>query len=142
VCSDARISMLDDRNATVSSKQYINGGTWDRRKNEFGWRCLLGDKAGGEDVDIYAAPGRATDLSGLPSTFIDVGSAEVFKDESVAYASRLWASGVQAELHVWPGAYHASDMVALSAKLPIIAKETRKAWVCRTLGIRAAKEEI
>ena len=38
-------------------------------------------------VSIYAAPSRATDLSGLPPTFIDVGTAEVFRDEDVAYAS-------------------------------------------------------
>jgi acetyl esterase/lipase len=35
------------------------------------------------------APSRATDLGGLPSAFVDVGSAEVFRDEAVAYASRL-----------------------------------------------------
>ena len=57
---------------------------------------------------MYAAPALATDLSGLPPppAFIDVGSAEVFRDEAVTYASRLWAAGVQAELHVWPGGFH------------------------------------
>jgi acetyl esterase/lipase len=55
---------------------------------------------------VYTAPGRATDLSGLPPVYIEVGSAETFRDENVAYASKLWASGIQAELHVWPGAYH------------------------------------
>jgi len=136
--------MLDDRNITVSSKQYMDGRVWNRQKNEMGWGCLLGDKAGGEDVDIYAAPGRAIDLSGLPSTFIDVGSAEVFRDECVAYASRLWASGVQAELHVWPGAFHASDKLVFKAKVSIIAVQTKKAWVCRTLAAstQKAKEKL
>ncbi len=32
---------------------------------------------------------RATDLTGLPSTYIEVGSAEVFCDEDVEYASRI-----------------------------------------------------
>jgi acetyl esterase/lipase len=49
---------------------------------------------------------RAADLRGMPRTYIDCGSAEVFRDETVAYASRLWAAGIDAELHVWPGAFH------------------------------------
>ncbi|GLW11319.1 hypothetical protein Misp01_64470 [Microtetraspora sp. NBRC 13810] len=49
--------------------------------------------AGGPDVSPYAAPARAADLSGLPPAFIDVGSAETFRDESVAYASRIWLAG-------------------------------------------------
>ena len=39
-------------------------------------------------MPIYAAPARATDLSRPPPTFIDVGSAEVFRDEDIAYALR------------------------------------------------------
>ena len=105
--------MLDDRNETVSSHQYDGAGLWDRQSNLLGWTCLLGERRGTDDVSIYAAPARATDLSGLPPAFIDVGSAEVFRDEDVAYASALWAAGVQAELHVWPGAFHGSDLVAL-----------------------------
>ena len=93
--------MLDDWNETVSSKQYVSEGAWNRKSNIFG--APLGDHAGGEDVSPYAAPARATDLSRLPSAFIDVCSSEVFRDENVAYASCLWAAGVQAELHVWPG---------------------------------------
>nr|WP_308203398.1 hypothetical protein [Frankia gtarii] len=32
---------------------------------------------------------RAGDLSGLPPAFVDVGSAETFRDEDVDYAARL-----------------------------------------------------
>jgi acetyl esterase/lipase len=84
---------------------------------------------------VYAAPALATDLSGLlpPPAFIDVGSAEVFRDEAVTYASRLWAAGVQAELHVWPGGFHMFDQLAPAAALSAIARDTRSAWVRRTL---------
>lgn len=64
-----------------------------------------------------SAPARATDLSGLPPTFIDVGTAEVFRDEDVAYASLIWAAGGVAELHVWPGGFHGFDMMAPQAAL-------------------------
>ncbi|CAG9977405.1 unnamed protein product [Clonostachys byssicola] len=39
-----------------------------------------------EGVSHLAAPARATDLSGLPPAYIDVSSAEPFRDEAVAYA--------------------------------------------------------
>jgi acetyl esterase/lipase len=48
----------------------------------------------------------------LTPTFIDVGSAEVFHDEDVAYASRIWADGGSCELHVRPGGYHGFDLSA------------------------------
>jgi len=123
--------MLDDRNTSVSSKQFHSEGTWTGESNLLGWSCLLGDK---KDISIYEAPGRATDLSGLPTTSIDVGSAEVFRDEDVAYASLLWKSGVQAELHVWPGAFHGFDMLAPKAVLSQATIKTRTAWVGRVLS--------
>ncbi|OCK74984.1 alpha/beta hydrolase fold-3 domain protein [Lepidopterella palustris CBS 459.81] len=125
--------MLDDRYESTSSKQYAEEGSWSGNTNQMAWECLLGDRVGGDDVSPYAAAARAADLSRLPSTFIDVGAAEVYRDEDVAYASRLWAAGVQAELHVWPGAFHAFDMLAPSAVLSQIASRTRTAWVRRTL---------
>jgi acetyl esterase/lipase len=85
-------------------------------------------------VSIYAAPARATDLSGLPHAWIDVGSAELFRDENVAYASKLWECGVQAELHVWEGAWHAFDIYAAKAKVSKVALETRFAWIKRVFA--------
>ncbi|CZR65462.1 related to lipase/esterase [Phialocephala subalpina] len=126
--------MLDDRNETVSSHQYVGEGTWSRGSNINGWTCLLGGPRGGNDVSIYAAPARANDLSGLPPTFIDVGSAEVFRDEAVNYATQLWKAGVQAELHVWAGGFHGFDLLAPNATLSVVARETRSKWVRRMLG--------
>lgn len=125
--------MLDDRNDTVSSHQIVGEGVWDRISNETGWHALLGDRVGTEDVSIYAAPARAKDLSGLPPTFIDVGTAEVFRDEAVAYASTLWASGAVAELHVWPGGFHGFDVMVPHAALSRAMTTTRTAWVERLL---------
>lgn len=126
--------MLDDRLQSVSSHQYVDEGTWSRESNETGWSALLGDRKGSERVSIYAAPGRASDLSGLPPAFIEVGSADVLRDEDVAYASKLWACGVQAELHVWPGAFHRWQAFAPKAALTLIADKTRVAWVDRTFS--------
>src|SRR5579885_931494 len=66
--------MLDDRNTTRSSYEIVDVGIWDRPTNIGGWRALLGEQAGAADVSPYAAPARATDLSGLPPAYIDVGT--------------------------------------------------------------------
>ncbi len=125
--------MIDDRNETVSSYQMQGLGIWDRVSNLTGWTALLGDRRGTAEVSSYAAPARATDLSGLPPTFIDVGSAEVFRDEAVAYASALWAAGGDAELHVWGGAFHGFSQMAPDAAISRAANAAREAWLERLL---------
>lgn len=126
--------MLDDRNDSISSRQVDGVGIWDRTSNDTAWDMLLGARRKGENVSIYASPSRATDLSGLPPAYIEVGSVEVFRDEDVAYASAIWASGGVAELHVWPGAFHGFDLTAPHAAVSVIARETRTKWVERILA--------
>lgn len=125
--------MLDDRNETVSSHQFQGIGIWDRTSNVTGWQALLGDRRGTDEVSIYAAPARAEDLSGLPPTFIDVGSAEVFRDEDVAYASRIWACGGIAELHVWPGGFHGFDGFAPQSRIGSSMLQARDRWLSHVL---------
>ena len=126
--------MLDDRNDTPSAHQMAGLGIWDRTANETGWTALLGELRGGPDVSAYAAPARAEDLSGLPPAFLDVGSAETFRDEAVAYASRIWQAGGVAELHVWPGGFHGFDGFAPQAALSQVARAAQLAWLRRLLG--------
>lgn len=133
--------MLDDRNNSVSSAQMAGLGIWDRVANDTGWRAALGDAAGGVGVSPYAAPGRAEDLAGLPPTFIDVGSAETFRDECVAYASAIWAAGGDAELHVWPGAFHGYDLFDRDAALTQFTHRTRADWLGRILAKLAPTDE-
>ncbi|MFF8594277.1 alpha/beta hydrolase [Streptomyces sp. NPDC015220] len=123
--------MLDDRNDTPSARQMAGVDVWDRRANETAWTALLGDRRGAPDVSPYAAPARAEDLSGLPPAFLDVGSAETFRDEVVAYASRIWQAGGVAELHVWPGGCHGFDGLAPRAALTRSAARARLDWLRR-----------
>ncbi|MFF7071654.1 alpha/beta hydrolase [Streptomyces pseudovenezuelae] len=126
--------MLDDRNDSPSTYQMAGLGVWDRTANETGWTALLGELRGGPDVPAYAAPARAEDLSGLPPAFLDVGSAETFRDEVVAYASRIWQAGGVAELHVWPGGFHGFDGFAPQAALSQAARGAQVGWLRRLLG--------
>ena len=126
--------MLDDRSASYSAHQMAGRGIWDISYNRVGWAALLGDAVGGPDVSPYAAPARATDLSGLPPAFLDVGSAETFRDEVVEYASRIWQAGGSAELHVWPGGFHGFAGLAPQSALAQAAKAAALPWLRRIIG--------
>jgi acetyl esterase/lipase len=122
---------LDDRDGTVSARQMA--GMWERAVADFGWSALLGDDRGGPDVSPYAAAARATDLAGLPPAFVDVGSNEVLRDVGIAYADSIWQAGGQAELHVWPGAFHGFDLFAPRARISQDALQARLRWLRRLL---------
>lgn len=127
--------MLDDRTVSLPGRPVDkdDDGPWNLVSNTTGWTSLLGPAAGSEGVSPYAAPSRATDLSGLPPTFIDAGSAELFRDEDVAFCSRIWMAGGRAELHIWPGGFHGFDVVGGTSSLAIDAKEARVNWLRRVL---------
>jgi acetyl esterase/lipase len=94
---------------------------------------VLGDLRA-ERVPGHVSPAVADDLSGLPTTYVDAGSAEVFRDEDVAYATRIWAAGGQAELHVWAGGFHGFDALYPQARVSAEARRTRNAWLARVLS--------
>ncbi|GAA0921819.1 alpha/beta hydrolase [Pseudonocardia zijingensis] len=125
--------MLDDRNDSVSVRQMAGIGVWDGISNATGWSAWLAGRPGA-DAPRYAVPARERDLAGLPPAFLDVGSAETFRDEVVEYAGRIWAAGGEAELHVWPGAFHGFDFLAPQAELSQRARQARLHWLRRLLG--------
>ena len=126
--------MVDDRNDTVSAQHYDGVGVWDTTSNKTAWRAVLGDRCGSDDVSMYSAPARATDLSGLPPTFIDVAAHEVFRDECVTYAMRILAAGGQCELHVWGGAFHGFYDIAPQSEVALACVAARESWLERILG--------
>jgi acetyl esterase/lipase len=125
--------MLDDRNDTPSAVDLDGRGLWDRTANNVGWTAYLGDRRGTDDVPAYAAAARAEDLSGLPPAFLDVGTAETFRDEVVAYAGRIWQAGGEAELHVWPGGFHGFDSLVPEAQVSRAARAARLTWLLKRL---------
>jgi acetyl esterase/lipase len=126
--------MLDDRCDTVSSAQMDAVGLWDGRSNRAGFTALLGERRGTDAVPCYAAPARAADVSGLPPTFIDVGSVEALRDEAVTYATRIWQTGGDCELHVWAGAFHSFDEWVPDAVVSRTACAARVDWLHRILA--------
>jgi acetyl esterase/lipase len=126
--------MLDDRTVDVPVRP---SDTWSSVSNLTGWTALLGAARGGPEVSPYAAPARATDLSGLPPVFLDVGSADIFLDEDVDFARRIWAAGGRADLHVWAGAYHGFEGLVPDAAISRAARSARVEWLRRLIPDQA-----
>jgi acetyl esterase/lipase len=124
--------MLDDRGLTPSS-QLEGLPVWSREANAFGWHSYLGERCGADDVPADAAPARATQLDGLPATFISVGTADCLRDESIDFAARLCRAGVPTELHVYAGAVHGFDMFADSGVAQTAARDSAD-WLARQFG--------
>ena len=126
--------MLDHRNDTTSARRFSGVPmTWTREANEYCWRAVIGDLRD-DEVPGYVSPANARDLAGLPTAYIDVWSAEVFRDEDVAYASRIWAAGGQAELHVWAGGRHGFDALFPHPRISAAARRARAGWLDRVLN--------
>jgi len=108
-------AMLDDRTIGPDPQLPPEYLVFSYDDNRTGWGALLGPAYHRGDVSPYAAPARASDLSGLPETYVDVGDLDILRDESIEYARRLIAAGIPTELHVIPGLPHGFDMLAPDA---------------------------
>jgi acetyl esterase/lipase len=110
--------MLDDRTGSTIERPYWMGHlSWSPEANRLGWSSLLGVPAGADKVPYGSVPARVEDLSGLPATFIAVGSVDLFVDEDIEYARRLINAGVPTELAVLPGGFHGFQAMAPESAL-------------------------
>ncbi len=117
--------VLDDRMTTPSMRRHIDTPLWNGRSSVHMWRHYLGDAAERDDTSPYAAPARATDLTGLPPAAITTAEYDPLRDEAIEYAQRLMEAGAPTELHVVPGAIHAFDSVAMDIALSRRVRESR-----------------
>ena len=102
--------MLDDRDTPSSRDNHAP--VWNTSRNHYGWRKYLGPLYGTDAVPPYAAPARQNNYVNLPPCYTFVGDMEPFYCETLAYAGNLRAAGVEAEADVYPGCWHAFDMLA------------------------------
>ncbi|MBB3602335.1 acetyl esterase/lipase [Mycolicibacterium sp. BK556] len=107
--------MIDDRTTLRDDHNGRGAFLWTPGSNRFGWTAYLGRPPRWSDAPEYAAPNRREDLSGLAPAWVGVGGLDLFYDESVDYAERLRAAGVECELVAVPGMYHAADGLARRA---------------------------
>lgn len=105
--------MLDHRTGTDERLGLAHTGEfiWTRAHNRFGWGALRGDYACDDARASWFSPALAENLSGLPPTFIATGALDLFLEEDLDYVRRLAGAGVWVELHVYPGAFHAFNIM-------------------------------
>jgi acetyl esterase len=96
--------VLDDR-PTPSTEEFDSAPGFDASAVALMWQYYLAGRAASAD----AAPARATELAGLPSTLITCSGIDPLRDEAIDYAQRLMSAGVATELHVFPGTCHGFD---------------------------------
>lgn len=117
------------------SNPYVGEFVWTREKNQFGWSCLRGDYAPGDERSGWFSPSLATDLSCLPATFITTGTLDLFFDECTDYAQRLCRAGVATELHSYAGAFHGFNVFAETGVAKAFAGSLNLA-IARLLGAK------
>lgn len=113
--------MIDDRCITPSNNEITDERIWNGKVNRQAWDMYLGNIKG--EVSPYAAPARATDLSGLPPTYTCVGDLDPFRDETIDYVTRLSQAGVPVEFHLYPGCFHGFEGLVPTADISQRAKK-------------------
>jgi acetyl esterase/lipase len=124
--------VIDDRLDTPSMRACIDTPLFARHDAELMWSYYLGSEP--SEVSPYAAPGRATDLAGLPPAYVCVAEFDPLRDEGIAYAQRLVGAGVSTELHLYPGTFHGFD--ALPSAVTIRALDEQTAALGRGIAAR------
>ena len=119
--------MLDDRTHYPDDWAGKSFLVWKAEDNVMGWDAYVGaDKRGREDADVspYAAPARVESVEGLPSTYIDVGGLDLFRNEDIRFATRLAEANVEVEFHLYPGVPHGFES-APTASVVTLALQNR-----------------
>ncbi len=137
-CQILQDAMLDDRHHRPSTFEHMDSGVWDRVSSCTAWESYLGSGAPRDEISFYAAPGRAVDrpevLRGLPPTFLDVGTEDLFRDDVLAFGTALIGAGVPTEMHLWAGGWHGFSEMAPHTRLAQDANETRTRFLARRLA--------
>ena len=111
--------MIDNEDTETSRDNHAP--VWNTKRNHYGWKQYL-KNIEGRKVPAYAAPARRKDYTRLPPAYTFICTAEPFYAETLAYVERLKKAGVEAKVDVYPGLFHAFDML-----LPFLKASKRAA---------------
>ena len=114
-CQMPLYPMLDDRMQTESMRDN-NAPVWSEEQNRKAWDLYLRDLPSSQ-IPVYAAPGREENLKGLPPAISFTGGIEPFRDENISYLKKLRACGIPVKFKVFPGCYHAFDLMCPGTKV-------------------------
>jgi len=125
--------MLDDRTAADRELEKVGHILWTNHSNYVGWKAFLGQEPGLPTVPDLSVPARRLDFTGLPPTWIGVGTIDLFYKEDVEYAKRLKEAKVPCELVEQEGGIHAFEMLLPSAPISIAFRGKSIAWLTKQL---------
>jgi acetyl esterase len=121
---DHRVGGPDDPHRNPTTGEFV----WTRSRNQFGWSSLRGDYRLDDHRVGWFSPALASELKGLAPTFIATGALDLFFDENVEFARRTVAAGVDTELHVYPGAVHAFNVIPGTRLVQQYAADVQRAF--------------
>lgn len=96
--------VIDNDFGTSSYRDNATGRYLTTESMRWYWTQYLGDADA--DADQFAAPGRATDLKGLPAATVITAGYDPLRDDGATYARRLEDAGVPVEYRDYPGTFH------------------------------------
>ncbi|SEE62456.1 Acetyl esterase/lipase [Streptomyces sp. 2112.3] len=136
-CQSLCVPDLDDRvgadaaaGTAADTEGALDARVLNGRGVQSSWRHYLPE--GTTVAEAYAAPARATELSGLPPAHVLVCDLDPMREAGLAYARRLMDAGVPVTVRNVPGAWHGFELYAPDTR---VAKEMTAHW---TGQLRAA----
>jgi len=118
---------------TSSYRRNADAPCLTRAEMVFYLESFLGARGGGNWTDPKAVPNLATDLKGLPPTYITVAAHDPLCDDGLIFAAKLGAAGVPVALRREPALAH-SYMRARHVSAPAMAGFKAIAEAVRTLA--------
>jgi acetyl esterase/lipase len=112
--------MLNCRDTPSSADNHAK--VWNTRRNHMAWKLYL-RSVKNDNVPAYASPSQCKNYENLPPAYTYVGDAEPFYCETLDYIEELRKAGVTANVDVYPGGYHAFDMMKPDDSMSMRAAE-------------------
>ena len=106
--------VTDSATDTKSTREFFHAEPFDGDRAQRMWSLYVEDLT---SVSPYASVARASDLSGLPPTYIVTADLDPLRDEGLNFARSLIDAGTTVELHHFPRTYHGFDAVAPDARV-------------------------
>ena len=120
---DYRIGGPDDLYKDDMTGEFV----WTKEDNVLGWTFLKHEQEIPADEMIYYSPAVATpeQLKGFPTTFLIVGTLDLFVHEDQAFVEKLKLAGVKAESFLEPGVPHSYNVMLNDSPQTISFKDLR-----------------
>ena len=99
--------VLDDRIERYDSYKQYAGTGWTENVVNAMWKAYLPESE--TDDLLYLVPMRFSSVGNFPATYIEPQEIDVFRDEAIVFAEKLKEEGVECEVNLIKGSYHAFD---------------------------------